>query len=124
MTTAFEVKVEELDDGINAAEIFGELDQATVPELQERLDEVIESRSGPLLVDLSSCGFIDSSGLAALVAARERVTGNGNRGFGICCPDTQVSRLLEITGLDRAMGLVATRDEALAALRAGNGAAP
>ena len=123
MTPAFEVKIVALDGGIDAAEIIGELDQATVPELEEQLTEVIEGRNGPVLVDLSSCEFIDSSGLALLVSARERVTADGERGFGICCPDTQVSRLLELTGLDEAMGLVATRDEALAALRNGAGTA-
>lgn len=122
MTPAFEVKIAEVDGGIAAAELFGELDQATVPELKTRLDEMIEGRNGPVLIDLSACEFIDSSGLAALVSARERVTATDGRGFGICCPDTQVSRLLELTGLDRAMGLVATRDEALAALRDGAGA--
>ncbi len=122
-TPAFEVRIVELDGGINAAEILGELDQATVPELQERLDEVIEGGNGSVLVDLSDCEFIDSSGLALLVSARERITASNGRGFGLCCPETQVSRLLEITGLDQAMGLVATRDEALAALRDGAGTA-
>jgi anti-anti-sigma regulatory factor len=38
--------------------------------------------------------------------------------FTICCPDPQVHRLLEITGLDRAMGVYEDRAEALAMLRA------
>ncbi len=123
MTPGFDVKISRLDGDIQSAEIVGELDQATVPDLQAHLDEVINSGESNVLVDLSSCEFIDSSGLAALVGARERVTANGNRGFGICCPDSQVSRLLEITGLDHAMGLVGTRDEALTALRDGAGTA-
>ncbi len=119
--TGFDVKIEHLEGGVSAAEIWGELDQATVPQLQEELEPLIRAQSDGVLIDLSSCEFIDSSGLAALVAARERIT-EGKRAFGICCPDDQVSRLLKLTGLDRAMGLVASRDEALAAIR--NGASP
>jgi anti-sigma B factor antagonist len=116
--TTFRTEIEELDGGVRVVCVIGELDQATIPELQRGLDEVIHSGSDSMLVDLSDCEFIDSSGLAALVGARERLTDGGGRRFGICCPDSQVQRLLEITGLDAAMGLVATREEALETLRA------
>lgn len=121
MTGAFGVSVEELEGGISAVSIAGELDQATVPELESHLEDLIGGANGSLLVDLSSCEFIDSSGLATLVSAHERISANaGERGFAICCPESQVKRLLEITGLDQAMGIVGTRDEALAGLSANN----
>ncbi len=100
-----------------ALSVFGELDQATVPRLHEGADPLISGDCTALLLDLSDCAFVDSSGLAAFVAIRDRVTAIPNRGFAICCPDTQVSRLMELTGLDRALGLAESRDEALAALR-------
>jgi anti-sigma B factor antagonist len=118
MTLTFRAETQAAADGVRAVVVTGELDQATLPELQRALDEVIDAGSGALLVDLSDCSFIDSSGLAALVSARERVTGADNRGFAVCCVSAQVLRLLEITGLDQAMGVVATREEALGALRA------
>jgi anti-anti-sigma factor len=116
MMGGFGVRVEELDGGIRALSISGELDQATVPELESRLDEVITGDGNALLVDLSSCEFIDSSGLASLVAAHERMSANGGRRFALCCPEAQVKRLLELTGLDEAIGLCGSRDEALAHL--------
>jgi anti-anti-sigma factor len=118
VTLTFRAEIEAAEDGTRAVVVAGELDQATLPELQRALDEVIETGSGNLLIDLSECSFIDSSGLAALVSARERMTAAGDgRRFAICCGSPQVQRLLEITGLDKAMGVVATRDEALEALR-------
>ena len=108
-----------MDDDVVALSIFGELDQATVPDLRESVDPVIENGHQSLLVDLSDCAFIDSSGLAAFVAIREQITAAPERAFAICCPDTQVRRLLELTGLDDAMGLMSSRDEALASLRDG-----
>jgi anti-sigma B factor antagonist len=117
MTLTFRAEIEAAQDGTRAVAVAGELDQATLPELQRALDEVIDAGSDDLLIDLSDCSFIDSSGLAALVSARERIAAADGRRFAICCGSTQVQRLLEITGLDKAMGVVATRDEALETLR-------
>jgi anti-anti-sigma factor len=116
---SFHAEIDELGDGVVALRVVGELDQATVPTLQRQLDPLVDERGESLLVDLSSCEFIDSSGLAAFVSARERVTVDGERRFAVCCPDNQVRKLLELTGLERAMGLTESRDDALAALRAG-----
>ena len=121
MNLPFKVAVERLENAVLVINIAGELDQATVPELEGALDDAIANASESLLVDLSECSFIDSSGLAALVAARQRVLDSDGRGFGLCCPDEQVRRLLNITGLDNAMGVTGTRDEALSALTSSNG---
>ena len=118
MTLPFRTAVERLDGDILVVKVAGEIDQATVPDLERTLDEAIQAASGALVVDLSDCGFIDSSGLATLVAARERHMEDDGRRFGICCADAQVRRLLEITGLDDAMGVTRTRAEALEALAA------
>ena len=74
------------------------------------------------LIDLSDCTFIDSTGLSVIVHAHSKlidVEASGNDGrLEICCPDAQIRRLLEITGIDRALGLHQTREEALSALTA------
>lgn len=116
---AFQAEIDELGNGVVVLRVVGELDQATVPALRTALDPVVDDRDESLLLDLSGCEFLDSSGLAAFVSARERVTVDGARRFAVCCPDNQVRKLLELTGLDRAMGLVESRDDALAALRDG-----
>lgn len=119
MPPSFHAEIDELGDGVVGLRVVGELDQATVPALRRKLDPVVDDRHESLLLDLSACDFIDSSGLAAFVSARERVTVDGDRRFALCCPDNQVRKLLELTGLDRAMGLAESRDDALAALRDG-----
>jgi anti-sigma B factor antagonist len=114
----FEVKVEVLpDEEVHAFNLRGELDQASAPELREPLVEAIDSGATRVLIDLSDCGFIDSTGLSVLVRAQQQLLAEGNgRRLVICCPDEDVRRLLEITGLDRAMGLHDSRDDALLAL--------
>ena len=118
MTASFQVKIESLDGDVTAAAVGGELDLANVPELERLLAPVMDESAESLLVDLSECEFIDSSGLAALVAARERLAASNGRRFAICCPHTQVRRLLEVTGLHGAMGVADSREDALATLRA------
>ena len=114
MIAEFRVEVERLD-GIHAFTVAGELDQATAPELSGPLMEAAESDGDSVLIDFKECEFIDSTGLAVLVAAHERI--RDGRSFSICCASTQVRRLLEITGIDRSMALYESREEALAALR-------
>ena len=118
MNASFRVETDELGD-ITAIRVIGELDQATLPQFHEKVNPVLDESSGSVLVDLSECEFVDSSGLAAFVAAHERLSGDPARGFGVCCPDSQVRRLLELTGLDRAMNVMDSRDAALEELRDG-----
>jgi len=114
-------KVETESDGeLHTVSVHGELDQGTAPQLRGVLGSAIGDASASVLVDLSECDFIDSTGLSLLVEAKRRL-GDEQRGFGVCCPDADVRRLLELTGIDEAVGLFDTRDEAVAALR--NGAA-
>jgi anti-sigma B factor antagonist len=108
----------ESGDGLQTVSVCGELDQGTAPELRTVLGETLGTPTVAVLVDLSDCEFIDSTGLSLLVEAKRRLT-EERRPFGVCCPDADVRRLLELTGIDEAVALYDTRDEAEAALRNG-----
>ena len=100
---------------LHTVRVSGELDQGTAPELREVLGDAVSGAGVAVLVDLSACNFIDSTGLSLLVEAKRRLAEDG-RGFGVCCPDADVRRLLELTGIDQAVGLFDTHDDAVAAL--------
>ncbi|MFL5870630.1 MAG: STAS domain-containing protein [Solirubrobacterales bacterium] len=110
----FSVKSESTD-GVRTVSVIGELDQGTAPELRGVLADALGDAQASVLVDLSDCNFIDSTGLSLLVEAKRRL-GEEDRRFGVCCPDADVRRLLELTGIDRAVGLFDTRAEAVEAL--------
>jgi anti-anti-sigma factor len=61
-----------------------------------------------VLVDLAGCEFLDSTGIAVLIRAREARAGEG-RDLAICSPRSQVLRVLEVTGLTRLDGFVVER---------------
>ena len=115
LITEFSVEVEKLDSGVHAFRVRGELDHATAPKLREPLQTAIEEGSRCVLIDLTDCPFIDSTGLSVIVHARTQLVEDSGGHFELCCADAQTRRLLEITGIEDAFGIFDTRDEALAA---------
>jgi len=117
----FQASISELDGGIRLLEVNGELDLSTATQLEEPLEEAVSSPKAAVLIDLTDCTFIDSTGIALVVRAWQRVdAGAGNGGEGglvLCCQNEQVKRVLEVTGLEHSLRVFATRDEAVSALR-------
>lgn len=114
----FEASAAQLEDGIRVIEVRGELDLSTASELEGPLEDAISSSDAAVLIDLTACEFIDSTGIALIVRAWQRAAnGDGGGRVVICSCNDQVRRVLEITGLELSIPIHGTRDEALAALR-------
>jgi anti-sigma B factor antagonist len=77
----------------------GELTIATLREFAQALQQVENSGSTLLVVDVRSVRFMDSTALAELVAAHKRSRFAGRRLLVVIAPGP-IARLLEITGLD------------------------
>ena len=117
----FQASASELEGGVRLLEVRGELDLSTALQLEEPLEEAIRSADAAVLIDLADCQFIDSTGIALIVRAWQRVdasAGNGgNGGLVLCCQNEQVRRVLEVTGLEHSLRVLETREEAADALR-------
>lgn len=114
MTPApFQVRSEQ-DAGTTVIEVQGELDMNTAAQLERELEAPLANPGSPLLIDLSRCEFIDSTGIALLIRAWKRLGADG--GFAICGVADQVERVLDITGLDSTIPSHRTRQDALAEL--------
>lgn len=113
----FEAKAGALEHGVRTISVRGELDLSTAPDLEGPLEQALESNEGSVLIDLSQCEFIDSTGIALIVRAWQRLqSGDNGRALVICSQNDQVRRVLEITGLELSIPVHTNRDEALAAL--------
>ena len=101
--------------------VKGELDLSTASDLERPLDDAVSSGDASVLIDLSECEFIDSTGIALIVRAWQHLDraadGDGSGRVVLCSHNDQVRRVLEITGLELSIPIHSTRDEALAALR-------
>jgi anti-sigma B factor antagonist len=117
----FEVESEELEDGIRAFTVRGELDMSTAPELEQKLDEALSDSAASIMLDLCECEFIDSTGIALIVRAWQRLDrGAGGDGEGrlvLCSHNHQVRRLLKITGVESSISMHEGRQAALEELR-------
>jgi anti-anti-sigma factor len=85
-------------NGASVISIFGELDLATSPGLEEELERVAGEDVPLVIVDLAELEFMDSTGLSVLVRAHQRAEETGQR-FGLINSSQQVQRLLTLTGV-------------------------
>jgi anti-sigma B factor antagonist len=90
--------------------VAGELDLATSPLLVAELDQARTQGNGQVVVDLSDCEFIDSSGINALVREHSELVEKGGR-FIVVCSDPNILKVFEIAGLDRVLEVVSSLDD-------------
>jgi anti-sigma B factor antagonist len=109
----FQIHDEEVDAETHVIELGGEVDLYTAPEFKERLVQVIEDGKKQLVVDLSKATFIDSTTLGVLVGGVKRLRPVGGS-LSLVCTDQNITKIFEITGLDRVFPIHKSRDEALA----------
>jgi anti-sigma B factor antagonist len=95
------------DDGRVTFTPRGELDLATAPELEDRVLEALRDGGRQVVVDLRELSFMDSTGVRTIVAAHQTAEESGCE-LRVVRParDSPVSRVIEISGIDEALGLV------------------
>lgn len=98
-----QISSERRGSGVVYVTVVGEVDLYTAPQLESALRESAHS----FIVDLTDCGFIDSTALGVLVAARTRV---GR--LELVAPGIEVRRTLELSGLDRLLTVHGSRSSA------------
>ena len=111
----FDIKTEQLGDGTSLISLAGEVDLYTAPEFKQQLLEVIGQGAKTVLVDLTDTTFIDSTTLGVLVGGVKRLRPNGGQ-LVLVCDDRNITKIFEITGLDRVFTIYPTREDALAKL--------
>jgi anti-sigma B factor antagonist len=109
----FDVKTDKVDDGTYVISLTGEVDLYTAPEFKQQLLDVISEGGKDVVVDFSDTTFIDSTTLGVLVGGVKRLRAQEGR-LSLVCSDRNITKIFEITGLDRVFTIYPTRDEALA----------
>ena len=90
----------------------GELDLASAPLLQHKIESAETDPTAMVVLDLQELQFIDSTGLRIILAAHERSRERGQE-FAITRGSQQVQRLLTITGVAGHLRIIASSDEVL-----------
>lgn len=83
--------------------LVGELDMANAATLASELENLEANAGGePITIDMRELEFIDSTGIAILVAAYRRAKAEGeNRVRFIRSQATGVQRVMDVTGLEK-----------------------
>ena len=98
----------------NVLPLKGEIDLQVSPSVTALLNAMIDKKPERLVVDLSSVTYIDSAGMAALIAAMQRVEGYGGK-FLLAGLQQPIWDIVENTRLDQVFQIFANADAALAA---------
>lgn len=78
--------------------LTGELDLHTSAEVDDAVSTMVSEGVTRLVVDMSGLAFVDSSGLRALLRARQAL-GDATDAVVLRAPSDAVRRLLDLTGL-------------------------
>jgi anti-sigma B factor antagonist len=85
-------------------EIIGDLDYTTASELRQVVDSLTAVGGHLLVLDLAAMDFCDSSGITALLAARNLVM-EKHGDIALAAVPANTARILRIAGLDRVFTL-------------------
>ena len=94
--------------GVTRVSLSGELDMLSASCLGDALADAAHG-SMAVILDLSQLTFMDSSGLHAILTARNRLSEAGCR-FVILRGSHQVQRLFELSGVDGVLEFVSVRE--------------
>jgi anti-sigma B factor antagonist len=110
----FDITTEQTSEHQYVISLAGEVDLYTAPEFKQQLLDVIGKGAKEVIVDFTSTTFIDSTTLGVLVGGVKRLRQNDGQ-LSLVCSDRNITKIFEITGLDRVFTIHATREEALGA---------
>ena len=108
----FDISTENLGDGLYVIALSGEVDLYTAPEFKQELLDAIANGAKEVVVDFSQTTFIDSTTLGVLVGGVKRLRTNDGQ-LSLVCSDRNITKIFEITGLDRVFTIYPTREEAV-----------
>lgn len=104
----------EVGDGAAVIRVSGRLTMVVTPQLRALITDAVRSGRSRIVVDLTTCEFVDSSGLGALIAGLKsaRQAGGDLRIAGV---GPQIATVLKLTNLDRVLRVHETVGGALGA---------
>ena len=97
--------------------VEGELDLSTAEEVVEPTGLAVNADC-PLILDLSACTFVDSTGLRYVLHAHTALADSG-RAMAVVIRDAHVRELFSLTAIDLTVPVFANLDEAIEWVNAG-----
>ncbi len=106
-------QIRQLSEGV-VVDISGDVDLHRSPALRETLAKLIDETPGRLVLNLKEVGYMDSSGVATLVEALQRIQRKQGR-LLLHSLSPRVQSIFEIARLESIFEIYQSEDEALRA---------
>jgi anti-anti-sigma factor len=104
-------------DHLYVVRVAGEVDMSHEDELRAELRVAVAADAKGIVVDLTECEFIDSSGVRALLLSREEQRADrGPEKLAVAASSDQILRILSVMGIDHVIPIQPTVEEAASAL--------
>jgi anti-sigma B factor antagonist len=91
----------------------GEIDLHVSPRITSTLNAAVKAKPRNLVIDMENVSYIDSSGLAALIEAMQKIEKYGGK-FALAGLQENVKPIFEIARLDQVFQIYPDVDSALA----------
>lgn len=102
-------------DHVVVVAAHGDVDALTAPQLTAAINEAIAGSPAAVVVDLSAVNFLASAGMSVLIATQQELTPAIR--FGVVADGPITRRPMTLMGLDTAITLYHTLEEALGDIR-------
>lgn len=107
----------ERDGSALVVAVDGRIDGSNSQEFQDRFEEVIKDDDRAVVLDMGKLTYISSSGLRATLLLARRLQRQQAK-FAICALSPSIKEVFEISGFDRIIQVVASRQDATQAVSA------
>jgi anti-sigma B factor antagonist len=106
-------------DDVYVVRVAGEVDMSHEEELRGELRAAAAADTRGIVVDLTECEFIDSTGVRALLVSSQAQQAEGEREkLAVAASSEQILRILSVMGIDQVIPILPTVEEAAGALSA------
>ena len=112
----FKIEMERFEDDVTLLIVRGFLDAHTFEELEKTINDLFDSGSHKLMVDLSGLDYISSAGAGVFIGAIGTAQEN-NGNIILMNPSSNVKEVFDLLGLSQIFTFKDTREEAIKSLR-------
>ena len=113
----FEINSGPGPEDVYVVRVSGEVDMSHEEELRGELRTAIAADTKGIVVDLTECEFIDSSGVRALLLSRQaQHSEEDSERLAVAAASDQILRILSVMGIDRVIPIRPTVEDAAAVL--------
>lgn len=109
----FSIQQQKLQNGIHFIAVGGFLDAHTFEEMERLIDNLFESGTFRLVVDLSKLDYISSAGAGVFIGAISRAQENSGN-IVLMRPSNNVKEVFDLLGLSQIFSFAESQDQAVA----------